>query len=227
MQGTIHTIKTTASTQHEARRLIAEGRAQSGDTVVADRQTAGQGRFGRSWISPVGGLYATVIVPSDPMLSLKAGLALVWALRAVSIPAGLKWPNDVLVEDRKMAGVLVETSGDLSLVGIGLNLTSSPLACSTCVSQYVKAVNRDEWVRGIVGKLIEMSNTPLDLDAYRRSCLTLGQHVRLARVGHEADIEGVATDVDDDGRLIILTQVGEVAVSSGECQHVRASTEDN
>jgi BirA family biotin operon repressor/biotin-[acetyl-CoA-carboxylase] ligase len=123
--------------------------------------------------------------------------------------------------------VLVETSGDLSLVGIGLNLTSAPLDGSTCVSQYVESVNRDEWVRVIVRKLIEMSETSFDLDAYRTACLTLGLHVRLEGVGHEAEVEGVATDVDDDGRLTVLTVDGEVVVSSGECLHVRAETRNS
>ncbi|MCK5828204.1 biotin--[acetyl-CoA-carboxylase] ligase, partial [Candidatus Bipolaricaulota bacterium] len=134
MNGKIHTIGRTSSTQHIARRLIEQGLASMGDAVVADEQTTGQGRFGRSWISPRGGLYATIILPSGPLLSLKAGLALVRALRRAGVSAGLKWPNDVLVEDRKIAGVLVEAAEEHSLVGIGLNLISSPLDSSTCVS---------------------------------------------------------------------------------------------
>ena len=167
MEGTLHHITRTTSTQYEARRLIEEGLAGAGDAVVADEQSAGRGRFGRVWISPTGGMYATVILPSDPLLSLKAGLALVSVLRRASVSAGLKWPNDVLVEDRKIAGVLIETTGDLSLVGIGLNLVSAPLDTATCVARYVESVDRDEWAQEIIKELIALSETPCDLEVYR------------------------------------------------------------
>jgi len=223
MDGKIHTIGRTSSTQHIARRLIEQGLANMGDAVVADEQTAGQGRFGRSWISPSGGLYATIILPSESLLSLTAGLALVRALWRANIPAGLKWPNDVLVEDRKIAGVLVEAAGEHSLVGIGLNLTAAPLDCSTCVSHYVDGVSRDDWAFSIISEISKMALTSLDIDAYRAACLTLGRPVRLERLGQQADVEGIATDVDDQGRLVVMTADGKRAVSSGECFHAKVS----
>ena len=226
MNGKIHTIGRTSSTQHIARRLIEQGLASMGDAVVADEQTTGQGRFGRSWISPRGGLYATIILPSGPLLSLKAGLALVRALRRAGVSAGLKWPNDVLVEDRKIAGVLVEAAEEHSLVGIGLNLISSPLDSSTCVSHYVDGVSRDDWALSIASEIRKMALTPLDMDTYREACSTLGQPVRLERLGQEADVEGIAVDVDNQGRLVVMTADGKRAVSSGECFHVKASEKD-
>jgi BirA family transcriptional regulator, biotin operon repressor / biotin---[acetyl-CoA-carboxylase] ligase len=223
MSGTLYHIKQTTSTQHEARRLIEKGLAGSGDAVVADEQTAGRGRFGRTWISPREGLYATIILPSDPLLSLKAGLALVRVLRRAGVIAGLKWPNDVLVEDLKIAGVLIETTGDLSLVGIGLNLASAPLDTATCVARYVESIDRDEWAQKIVRELIILSEAACDLEAYRAACLTLGQRVRLEGVGADASVEGVASDVDDHGRLVVMATAGERTVSSGECLHLRAA----
>lgn len=223
MRGTLHHITHTTSTQHEARRLIEKGLAGSGDAVVADEQTAGRGRFGRTWISPREGLYATIILPSDPLLSFKAGLALVRVLRRAGVIAGLKWPNDVLVEDLKIAGVLIETTGDLSLVGIGLNLASAPLDTATCVARYVESIDRDEWAQEIVRELIILSEAACDLEAYRAACLTLGQRVRLEGVGADASVEGVASDVDGYGRLVVMTTAGERIVSSGECLHLRAA----
>ncbi len=223
MKLRIHRIECTTSTQQEARRLIAEGKAECGDIVVADEQTAGRGRFGRSWISPRGGLYATVILSQGPLLSLKAGLAVVRALRSRGINAGLKWPNDVLVEGRKIAGVLIETAGELALVGIGLNLTSTPLDTATYVARYTKSIDRDEWAQEIIRELIILSETACALEAYRAACLTLGQRVRLEGVGTDAPIEGMASDVDDHGRLVVMTAAGERTVTSGECLHLRTS----
>lgn len=227
MDGTLHRIKRTTSTQHEARRLIEEGLARPGDMVVADEQTAGRGRFGRTWISPNGGLYATIILASDPLLSLKAGLALVNVLRRAGVFAVLKWPNDLLVGSLKIAGILIEATSEFSLVGIGLNLTSSPLDTATHVTRYVQDVDPDEWSQRIARELVEMTEKALDLDAYRAACITLGQNVRLDGVEDEPPVEGIATDVDDQGRLIVRTSKGERTISSGECFHLRPQGEGN
>jgi BirA family biotin operon repressor/biotin-[acetyl-CoA-carboxylase] ligase len=122
------------STQHRARALANAG-APEGTAVFADRQLAGRGRLGRTWFSPVGAnLHLTVVLrpacaPSAVApLSLVAGLAVVDAVRAATgIELGLKWPNDVQLDGRKIAGILTEMQGetdrvDAALVGIGLNV---------------------------------------------------------------------------------------------------------
>ena len=223
MESIIHHIERTVSTQLEARKLIAEGGAKTGDIVLANEQTAGQGRFGRTWISPNGGLYATVILPDTPLISLKAGLAVMRVLRSVGLNAGLKWPNDVIVEDRKIAGVLVETDGDRSLIGIGLNLTSAPLETATYVARYVDMTDRDEWARAIAGALLELSAEESVLQEYRSACLTLGSPVRIDGMGKDPPVEGIAVDIDDNGRLVVQTSKGKRTVSSGECLHLRAA----
>jgi len=223
MESTIHHIEETTSTQQEARKLIAEGCAKTGDIVIADEQTAGRGRFGRTWISPKGGLYVTVIHSADPLVSLKAGLAVVRALQSVGIKAGLKWPNDVLAENRKIAGVLIETDGEHSLVGIGLNLASAPLDSATCVARYVNKLDRIEWARMIADTLFEMPSGSAILDEYRSLCLTLGIPVLIDGIGDESPVEGNAVDVDDRGRLIIQTREGKRTISSGECLHLHTA----
>ncbi len=227
MESTIHYIVRTTSTQQEARGLIAEGKAKHGDIIVANEQTAGRGRFGRNWISPNGGLYATIIVSSVPLISLKAGLAVVRVLRSVGIDAGLKWPNDVLVEGLKIAGLLIETDGAFSLVGIGVNLTSAPLDTATCVACYTERVDRDEWAREIAGLLIDMLRGDFDLDEYRGVCLTLGNPVHIEGFEDNPRVEGIAVDVDERGRLIVKTEKGNRIVSSGECLHLRASNSNS
>jgi len=120
---------TVDSTNSEARRLIADG---AGHRVVvhARSQSAGRGRRSRSWVSPPGNLYASVIVNlvrgRDP-----GQLAFVAALGAMDAltPHGdvrLKWPNDVLMGGRKLAGILIEVEGGLAIIGLGVNLVSAP-----------------------------------------------------------------------------------------------------
>lgn len=114
--------------------------APEGTWLRADRQTGGRGRSGRTWVSPPGNLYASTLVrlrdgdPSSPTLALTAGVALHAALSPIfSHLAGtrkaellLKWPNDLLVDARKLAGILLERVDDFVIVGIGANLASHP-----------------------------------------------------------------------------------------------------
>ncbi len=115
------------STMREAARLAAEG---GGDVVVAERQTAGRGRLGRSWFSEAeNGLYATLILrpnlkPEDaPVLTLALGLAAAEAVaRAAELRCDLRWPNDLLLEGRKCGGILVEPAAGAFLAGVGINV---------------------------------------------------------------------------------------------------------
>ena len=221
MTRTMHHIGQTPSTQEIARQLLKNGQAQVGDTVVADRQTDGRGRYGRTWISPAGGLYLTAILAYDALISLRCGLAVVRALESNGISAGLKWPNDVLVNDRKIAGVLVETDGTICFAGIGLNLTSAPLATATCVAAHTGTTDRNCWSHAIADSLAAITSQAFDWDHYRRTCLTLGRQVRIERLAPKEPIEGRAVDIDDVGRLIVRTMFGTQAISSGECLHLR------
>ena len=134
----IHWLESTASTNDVAARL-AESGAEQGTTVVAEMQTAGRGRHGREWFSPPGaGLYASMIVRTGPempddaspaaLLTLASGVAIAEAVHAVTgLPAEIKWPNDILVGGRKLAGILAEAAvqgGVLQsvVVGFGVNL---------------------------------------------------------------------------------------------------------
>ena len=99
-----------------------------GSIVMAETQTAGRGRYGRVWQSPRGNLYVSFVFESNPMrdkyLSFLTGLALAESLPEFNVR--LKWPNDVLLEGKKVAGILLETTGNKIIVGIGVNLVSNP-----------------------------------------------------------------------------------------------------
>ena len=135
----ILSFNTIDSTSSELRRLLMRG-GRPGTVAVADRQEAGRGRKGRSWHSPdSGNLYISVAAElvgptreTVPMLPLAAGVAACVAIRGLTgTDARVKWPNDVLIADRKVAGILteayrLETVSHLAIVGLGVNVHSSP-----------------------------------------------------------------------------------------------------
>ncbi|MEZ5743890.1 MAG: biotin--[acetyl-CoA-carboxylase] ligase [Sphingomonadaceae bacterium] len=131
----IHTVPSTGSTNADlAARLVAGEYLREGDWLVADRQEAGKGRQGRDWIDGAGNFMGSTVVhrregdPPAVSLALLAGLALHEAL--VPLAGGhapmLKWPNDLLLDGAKLAGILLEGQGERVIVGIGVNLVSSP-----------------------------------------------------------------------------------------------------
>lgn len=127
----IRTVATTASTNADMISLAAQG-ALEGLWLRAVEQTAGRGRLGRSWASPPGNLYASTLVrlrPHDPNpagLALVAAVALDEVLRGRGANSWIKWPNDLLIGEAKLAGILLERGGDAVVVGIGVNLAHCP-----------------------------------------------------------------------------------------------------
>lgn len=121
-------VAETDSTNDEARRLIAAG-AGHGTVVRAGCQTAGRGRRGRTWVSPPGNLYMSIV--ADVAAAQAGQLAFVAALAAGdALAAGgcvrFKWPNDLMSRGRKAGGILIEADGDLAVVGVGVNIVSAP-----------------------------------------------------------------------------------------------------
>jgi BirA family biotin operon repressor/biotin-[acetyl-CoA-carboxylase] ligase len=173
-----------------------------------------------------------------PHLPLLTGVGVARALsRVAEIDVSLKWPNDVMADDRKLGGILAERveteAGPAAVVGVGLNVSlretelpvptaiSLALAGSSCVDRdtVLRAVLRgiaaeyDEWVAAIGAPHAFLS-------AYRELCATIGRRVRVELPGGTA-VEGLATGVDDDGSLIVRTATGARAVTAGDVVHVR------
>ena len=221
MSLVIHRLQRVPSTQNEARRLVEAGEAKAGHVVVADEQREGRGRFGRSWLSPVGGLYATYVVALHPMISLTSGIAVVRALARFGVDVRLKWPNDLVIDGRKLAGVLIETAGDVALVGIGINLEEAPLQTATSLRAVGVTARRGELIVAIWEEMSEAVASGDVLTSYREHLTTLGRPVVVALEGDET-IEGKAVDVDGEGRLLVETASGVRAIASGECIHLRS-----
>ncbi len=155
----------TASTNADlAARLAAHVAVREGDWLVADRQTAGRGRQGREWFDGVGNFMGSTIVrlafgdPPPGSLALLAGLALHEVISTRLPPphrAMLKWPNDVMIGNAKLAGILLELVGDAIVVGIGVNLAAAPKLAdraTIALAEFTPAPDRDTFAADLAGQ---------------------------------------------------------------------------
>jgi len=208
------------STMTIAAKLAAEG-CPSGTIVVADEQTAGVGRHGRTWISEKGaGLYASIVLrlPVEarilPVVMLALGLATQEAIVEVTALApDLRWPNDVLIDGRKCAGILAQLEGDAIIAGIGVNIaqTSFPLDVATPATSLLLAgarVDRDELLTVLADAVDRYCRILCDEGASAilrmfeaSSSYARGRRVHVDQAG--GALEGVTQGLDPSGFLII------------------------
>jgi len=237
----LHALKEVDSTNTYAARL-ATGDAPDGTLVVADRQTKGRGRLGRSWVSPAGmNVYASIILrpritPSDaPMITLTASVALVRTVRGLyAVNAEIKWPNDMLIGGRKAAGILTEMSADPDMVrhvilgvGVDVNMPAREFpkeirdVSTSIMIALGRRVNRAELLRRFMAefelcydRFVSAERAGL-LDEWRELSGMLGRRVRITTLTGTAD--GIAEDIDAAGRLLVRQDSGEtMTVMSGD-----------
>jgi BirA family biotin operon repressor/biotin-[acetyl-CoA-carboxylase] ligase len=215
--------------------VMAAGRAgrSEGFAVLADRQTAGRGRRGRSWASPAGlGLYTSILLRPQPLsarvplLTLVAGLGVAEAIEEIAgVTTQLKWPNDVLVEGRKIAGILAETASadervDHVVIGIGINVNHGPqdlpeglFPAATSLSIATgKTLPRGELAAAVFNALDRWYHAFSDgrveaiLAAGRNRSAILGRPVEV--FSDEEQWQGLAMDLDADGALLVQEDGG-------------------
>ncbi|OBI72190.1 biotin--[acetyl-CoA-carboxylase] ligase [Mycobacterium sp. E740] len=239
----IDVVAETGSTNADLLARASAG-ADVGDVVlVAEHQTAGRGRNGRVWdaapgaqlLLSVGARAGDVPAESWGWLPLAAGVAVVDAVIAeTGIRAGLKWPNDVLCEGRKLAGILAEVAAPepVIVLGIGLNVSigrdevNDPNATSL-TDLGVVAPNRDSLLRTLLTQLAERirawrqpgMSSQLATD-YRAHSLTIGSRVRVALPG-SGELVGRAEAIDGNGRLVVCSDGNRTAISAGDVIHLR------
>ena len=205
---------------------LAAGGAPEGLVIAADFQTAGRGRLDRSWEARAGdGLLVSVLLRPERLraserhlVTAAAALAAQDAFRSVAgVAADIKWPNDLLVSERKLAGILAEASGSAVVVGMGLNVHGAPPGAAVLDEEAGRRVGRGDllvaWLRGL-DRLA--SDWGVVATEYRRRCATVGRQVTVALAEGE-QIAGLAESVDRFGRLV----VGGRAVAVGDVTHLR------
>jgi BirA family biotin operon repressor/biotin-[acetyl-CoA-carboxylase] ligase len=220
------TGSTNADVADWARAGAPEGRA-----LVARAQVAGRGRLGRAWQTDEGaGVAVSVLLrPVDvaperwSWLPLLVGLAVLDVTDALGVPAGLKWPNDVLVADEKLAGILVERlalpAGPAAVAGVGVNVAAAPAGTAvpaTCLAHHGCTVAPDEVADALLAavrpRYLAWRAAGGDPDrglhaAYRERCVSLGRQVQV-RAPDGSVLSGTAVDVDGSGRLLVRRAEG-------------------
>ncbi len=227
------------STNRVVAELARDG-APAGIVVVADHQTAGRGRRGRTWVAPPrSSLLASVLLrpPSEPpaLTTVAPALAAAEALAEVaSFEPALRWPNDLYARGRKLGGILAEVVEDGAVVlGVGVNLrwpsgVPAPLAgMAVCAEEVAnRTVDRDELLVAFLAHLErrhgELATTPgrrRTLEDYRARCETLGRSVRATLPGG-GTLAGVAAAVDEHGRLVLKSEGATSVLSVADVLHL-------
>lgn len=221
----------------------------AGLVVVAEHQTAGRGRLDRTWVTPPRAAltFSLAVAPDGvplarwPWLPLLAGLAVVDSLReAAGVPASLKWPNDVLVADRKVAGILVERvegpRGAVAVVGVGLNVSSTAEELPVPTATSLRAAGASSLDRALLLDAV-LRSFRRRYDAwcaaagaglrapYLRACSTLGRRVHVELPGGTG-VDGTAVGVDDSGRLQVDDGSRVHVLGVGDVVHVRPARDE-
>ncbi len=193
-----------SSTQSYAHDMIAQGKASDHMVIVAAAQYAGRGRYRRKWISHHGNLYASFIFNSaerDPRLSYAVAVAIAETLISYGLSPLIKWPNDILVNNAKISGVLIEYAGRFVIVGIGINVHTNPT-----VPEY-KTTRMDEYtdveVTDIMSRLVKKLDKVInaDFDSVRKRWMELaaGLNKLVKYRGEMVELIGV----NDNGALVV------------------------
>lgn len=233
-------LKSTVSTNLDAGKLLDEGGA-NGTLVVADEQTGGKGRRGRSWVSPPGeAVYMSLALKLDfepdkaSMLTIVMAYAVATALRKVTgLDAGIKWPNDIVVKGRKLCGILTEMNMDGGrirnvVIGIGINVNQCAFddeIKETATSVFVeKGQKTDRSVligaimdcfEGLYEQFVKEQDLGFLCDEYNEMLVNRDRHVRVLDPGEE--YEGIALGINTAGELIVRKEdASEVCVYAGE-----------
>ncbi len=241
LEQEIHYFQEIGSTMDAARELAKRG-AGEGTIVIAEAQSRGRGRLSREWLSPKGGIYFTIILRPKispayaPRINLMAAVAVATTIRELfGLKAELKWPNDVLVEGRKVCGILAEMNAETDVinfvnVGIGINAnTSVPLfekMTTSLKGELGKEISRKELLIALLVEIRRWQALLMEadlLEEWKKLSTTLNKDVKVVAPGEA--IEGWAIDVDTTGALIIRERNGSLRnAMAGDCIHLMEET---
>lgn len=238
-KSNLHWIDSTDSTNTQLKAMALDG-APHGTVLIADRQTGGRGRMGRTFQSPGGmGIYMSLLlrprVPAEQWMHLTCAVAVAACdalTQATGLCPGIKWTNDLVVGKKKLGGILTElvTAGEelCVIIGLGINCSQTQedfdpqLQDTACSLSMVlgKPVCREAIVAALMHQLQRMDHRLLSdklsiLETYRKNCITLGRDISLIR--GDAVRHGHALDIDEDGGLLVRFPDGHTeTVNSGE-----------
>lgn len=241
----VDVVSETGSTNADLVEAARHGRVGDGTALVTGYQSRGRGRLDRSWAAPPDTSLAVsmLVLPGGvpaarwTWLPLICGMATSEALRrATEVDARLKWPNDVMVGDRKLCGILTERtetpSGPGCVIGVGINtdLTEDqlPVPWATSLKLLDAGTRNKTTIAATVLRAFELlyRNWRTDFDgsalarSYLARCSTIGREVRVVLAGADS-VTGRAEAIDDDGRLVVRTAAGREVFGAGDVVHLR------
>ncbi|MBC7080571.1 MAG: biotin--[acetyl-CoA-carboxylase] ligase [Methanothrix sp.] len=233
-------LESVGSTNEFAREIANE--AENWTVVIAEVQTAGRGRLGRKWFSPSGGVWMSIILkprvtPSEAFRYTMAGsVAVCRALRDLyGLDARTKWPNDVLVNGRKICGVLTEISAELDVInymiigiGINANMSASSLPEEWNATTIYEELHREVPRGELVAKVLEEMRALLESgDLYHQWVRLSDTLNRRVRVKGFDEVTGIAESLDPDGALVVRKDDGGIVrILAGDCIHLRPDDGD-
>ena len=220
----------TDSTNTQAKRMGEDG-APNGTLVITEHQTAGKGRRGRSWVSPIGNCYFSILLRPEisvdraSMITLVSALALAKTIKeAEGLDTMIKWPNDVIANGKKLCGILTESSTDLeyihyAVVGIGINTNQIDFPdeikemASSIRRETGKEINRAKLLGSFLNifedyyeKFLETEDLSILLEEYNRFLVNCGKEVKIIEKEQERILTAIG--IDDRGRLIVEDKNG-------------------
>lgn len=211
-------IKETESTNNIARELIAS-EAAHGTVIVADRQSAGRGRRGKSFFSPEGGIYMSIIVRWQDNIpyTVCAASAVCRVLRSYGTDAKIKWVNDIFIDSKKVCGILCEKVGEFVIIGIGINhsIKDFPDELKDTAASLPEGIpDRQNTVCAVTKELFRVLADPVGAKAYYAENMMLyGKRVIYEYNGEEH--RGAVIGLGDNEELLIETDGGTAAITSG------------
>lgn len=193
------------STQTYAHDMISDGRGADHIAILADAQSAGRGRYQRTWVSHHGNLYVSFIYACeerDARLAYSVGVAIAETLIAFGVSPTIKWPNDILIDGKKISGTLIEYSGRFVIVGIGINIKTNPTVNAsyktTKLDDYV-SVTRDELLNKLMRNLDKWRNADFRAVRARWMDLAAGLNHNVQYRGESAELIGI----NENGALVL------------------------
>ncbi|MDR0967721.1 MAG: biotin--[acetyl-CoA-carboxylase] ligase [Rickettsiales bacterium] len=209
------------STQTTAAALIRDGKINGKTIILADKQSAGRGRYRRVWISEPGNLYASFVyncTERDSRVSYAIAVAVANTLIEFGLQPEIKWPNDILIDGKKICGILIEYLSDFIIIGIGINIKSNPKirdTQTTKISDYNSRISRDD----VLGALIKNMNKNIDRDflpikkQWTNLAMNLGEEIIYR------GINAVLCGLNDDGGLILRRGMEYITIYGDEISY--------
>jgi BirA family biotin operon repressor/biotin-[acetyl-CoA-carboxylase] ligase len=243
LEQKIHYFTELESTMDVAREFAKKG-VEEGTIVIAEAQTRGRGRMSRQWLSPKGGIYFTIVLRPRispayaPRINLMASIAVADTIRKLfGLKAELKWPNDVLIEGKKVCGILAEMNAEVDVInfvniGIGINANTSirqfEKTATSLKDALGREISRKEFLMILLIEIERQQALLMQadlLEEWRKFSVTLNKNVRIVSPGEV--IVGRAIDIDTTGALIIKERDGSLKKAmAGDCIHLREEEQD-